>query len=90
MWAAMLVMFRKSVIRNVRTYESSRRFGVETLESKEVRVEGRRSKEVNFLPAATARSIDAVSPPPSGQRTIEHGSIETNELNMTYESCDPP
>ena len=26
------------------------------------------------------------SPPPSAQRTIEHGSIETNELNMTLMS----
>ena len=40
-----------------------------------------------FLPAATARwSINAVFPSPSGQRTIEHGVIETNELYMTYES----
>ena len=44
-----------------------------------------------FLPAATARwSISAVFPPPSSypsaQRTIEHGSIETNELNMTLMS----
>ena len=38
-----------------------------------------------FLPAATARwSISAVST--SAQRTIEHDSIETNELNMTLMS----
>ena len=42
-----------------------------------------------FLPAATARwSINAVSPPSSPSptsphKTIEQGSIETNELNMT-------
>ena len=41
-----------------------------------------------FLPAAAVRwSIRAVSPPPSSaQRTIEHGGIETNELNMTLMS----
>ena len=39
-----------------------------------------------FLPAATARwSINAVSPT-SPQRNIEHGGIETNELNMTLMS----
>ena len=45
---------------------------------------------IEFLPAATARwSISAVFPPPpspSAQRTIEHGSIETHELNMTLMS----
>ena len=42
-----------------------------------------------FLPAATARwSISAVFPPPSssGHKTIEHGTIEANELNMTIMS----
>ena len=39
-----------------------------------------------FLPAATERwPINAVSPPPSSPpKTIEHGSIETNELNMSW------
>ena len=42
-----------------------------------------------FLPAATTRwSINAVSSSPSppssyAHKIIEHGSIETNELNMT-------
>ena len=43
----------------------------------------------SFLPAATARwSISAVFPssPTSGHKTIEHGSIETNELNITLMS----
>ena len=40
-----------------------------------------------FLPAATARwSINAVSPPTSPHKTIEHGSIETNELYRTLMS----
>ena len=44
------------------------------------------AQSVAFLPAATARwSISAVSSS-SPQRTIEHGSIETNELNMTLMS----
>ena len=47
-------------------------------------------EHIEFLPAATARwSISAVFPsssPSSGHKTIEHGSIETNELNMTLMS----
>ena len=43
------------------------------------------AQSVAFLPAATARwLISAVST--SAQRTIEHGSIETNELNLTLRS----
>ena len=43
--------------------------------------------QVIILPAATARwAINAVSTP--AHKTIEHGSIEINELNGSYESYD--
>ena len=51
--------------------------------AREVVVLGKVAVSKRFLPAATARwSINAAFPS-SPQRTIEHGGIETNELNIT-------